>query len=380
VATVVAAFNLRIALAGVGPVVEDIRADTGLSSALAGLLTTVPILCMGALAVGGPPVIARIGITHTITACLVLIAGGTLARAAAPTGATLILATFPIGVGLALAGIALPPLVKENFPQRGGLVTGAYAASMTIAAALFSMTVIPISDALGGWREAFAASAIVAAVALPIWLVASRGARARIPVPAARAGNARLGVVLALLFGLQAVPFSSMLSWVAAIYRDAGWDPGDAALTTGLLLAFAVPSAIAIPGLSDGRDRRRWIAGTAALVAAGIAGVAFAPEAAPVLWLILFGVGNGALFPLVLTLPVDFGRSREEVARLAVWTLGGGYVISATGPVTVGALRDLSGGFELPMAIVAAFAAGAGVMALTVLPEPRHGDLPRTGE
>ena len=370
-ATLAAAFNLRIALVGIGPVIEDIRADTGVSSAVAGLLTTVPIVCMGLLAFTGPPVIDRLGIRRTIAGSLVLIGGGTLLRAAMPTGLTLILATFPIGVGLALAGVALPPLVKEHFPGRGGLVTGAYVASMTSAAALFSVLVVPVSDALGGWREAFAASALTAVIALPIWLIAGRDGRTGVPssLPG-RPGSARLGLVLALIFGLQAVPFSSMISWVAAIYRDAGWGPADAAVTTGLIMAFGIPSALAIPGFSDGRDRRLWIAGMAALVAVAVAGVGFAPETVPLVWLILFGIGNGALFPLVLTLPVDFGREPDEVARLAVWTLGGGYLISAIGPVTVGALRDLSGGFELPMAIVAAMAVGAGVMALTVLPEP----------
>jgi CP family cyanate transporter-like MFS transporter len=371
VATLAASFNLRIALVGVGPVIEDIRADVGVSSAVAGLLTTVPIVCMGVLAFAGPPVIRRLGVKRTIAVSLVLIGAGTLTRAVMPSGWSLILATFPIGVGLALAGVALPILVKENFPERGGLVTGAYVASMTLASALFSFTVVPVSDFLGGWREALAASALAAAIALPIWLVAGKGAREEtVPSAARTSDSVRLGIALALVFGLQAVPFSSMISWVAAIYRDAGWDPADAAITTGLIMLFGVPSAVAIPGLSDGRDRRLWIAGTAAFVAAGVLGVALAPEAAPLVWLVLFGLGNGALFPLVLTLPVDFGRAPAEVAELAVWTLGGGYLISAIGPVTVGALRDLSGGFVLPMTIVAAMAAGAGVFALTVLPPP----------
>jgi CP family cyanate transporter-like MFS transporter len=370
VATLVAAFNLRIALVGVGPVIEDIRADTGASSAVAGLLTALPILCMGVFAFTGPPLVGRFGARRLIAGCLVLIGAGTAVRAVMPSGLTLVIATLPIGVGLALAGVALPPVVKERFPGRGGLVTGAYVAAMTLGAAIFSFLVVPLSDALGGWREAFAASAVVAAVALPIWLLADRGgAGTQEPAGLGPPRGVGLLVLLGVVFGLQAIPFSSMISWVAAIYRDAGWDAGDAAVTTALITAIGVPAAALVPGLSDGRDRRRWIVGTAVLVAAGVLGVALAPTAAPVVWLALFGLGNGALFPLVLTLPVDLGHAPEEVARLSVWTLGLGYLMSAAGPVSVGALRDLSGGFELPMTIVAGTALVAAVLALA-LPRP----------
>ena len=370
VATLVAAFNLRIALVGIGPVIEDIRADTGASSAVAGLLTALPILCMGVFAFAGRPLVMRFDARRLIAGCLVLIGAGTVLRAVMPSGLTLILATLPIGVGIALAGVALPPVVKDRFPTRAGLVTGAYVASMTLGAAIFSFLVVPISDALGGWREAFAASAIVAAVALPIWLLADRGgAEAPVEPRLGPPSGAGLLLLLGLLFGFQAIPFSSMISWVAAIYRDAGWDAGDAAVTTGLILLIGVPAAALVPGLSDGRDRRLWIAGAAVLVAVGVLGVALAPTTAPLLWLALFGLGNGALFPLVLTLPVDFGHGPEEVARLSVWTLAIGYLLSAVGPVSVGALRDLTGGFELPMMLVAGTAVVAAVLALA-LPRP----------
>jgi CP family cyanate transporter-like MFS transporter len=369
-ATLVAAFNLRIALVGIGPVIEDIRADTGASSAVAGLLTALPILCMGVFAFAGRPLVVRFGARRLIAGCLVVIGAGTVLRAVMPSGLTLILATVPIGVGIALAGVALPPVVKDRFPTRAGLVTGAYVASMTLGAAIFSFLVVPLSDALGGWREAFAASAVTAAVAVPVWLLADRGgAEATAPPRLGAPPGMRLLLLLGLLFGLQAIPFSSMISWVAAIYRDAGWEAGHAAVTTGLILLIGVPAAAMVPGLSDGRDRRLWILGAALLAAAGVLGVALAPTAAPVVWLALFGLGNGAMFPLVLTLPVDFGHGPEEVARLSVWTLAIGYLLSALGPVSVGALRDLSGGFELPMTLVAGIAVGAGVLALA-LPRP----------
>ncbi|MEZ5120650.1 MAG: hypothetical protein R2736_03570 [Solirubrobacterales bacterium] len=44
-ALLLVALNLRLPLAGVGPVIDDLRATLGLSNAAAGLLTTLPVLC-----------------------------------------------------------------------------------------------------------------------------------------------------------------------------------------------------------------------------------------------------------------------------------------------------------------------------------------------
>jgi CP family cyanate transporter-like MFS transporter len=46
-AIVLVAVNLRAALASLPPLVHTIQADLGLSGAGAGLLTTLPVLCMG---------------------------------------------------------------------------------------------------------------------------------------------------------------------------------------------------------------------------------------------------------------------------------------------------------------------------------------------
>src|SRR4051794_3200879 len=53
-AIVAVALNQRPAVVSVAPVLGDLRADTGLSAAMAGLLTTGPVLCFGASAPAAP--------------------------------------------------------------------------------------------------------------------------------------------------------------------------------------------------------------------------------------------------------------------------------------------------------------------------------------
>ncbi|MFC6479186.1 hypothetical protein ACFQDN_25430 [Pseudomonas asuensis] len=47
VALILVSFNLRPILAAIGPLLDEIQHTTGLGSALAGLLTTLPVFAMG---------------------------------------------------------------------------------------------------------------------------------------------------------------------------------------------------------------------------------------------------------------------------------------------------------------------------------------------
>ena len=63
-------------------------------------------------------------------------------------------------------------------------------------------------------------------------------------------------------------------------------------------------------------------------------------------WALLLGAAIGPLFPLTMTLPLDAAERPAEVAALAGMMLGAGYTLSALSPLLLGAIRDLSGGFD----------------------------------
>src|SRR3954451_19940985 len=66
VAIVAVALNQRPAVVSVAPVLRDLRADTGLSAAMGGLLTAVPVLCFGAFAPFAPRLARRIGLETAV--------------------------------------------------------------------------------------------------------------------------------------------------------------------------------------------------------------------------------------------------------------------------------------------------------------------------
>ena len=382
VAVLIAALNLRLGIASPGPVIETIRADTGMSSGLAGVLITIPFACMSAFAFAGPPLIRRSSPYWVILLALLLIGGGTLARAVAPTPLLLIAATVPIGMGISLAGVALPVVVKDHFHLQSGAATAAYVSSFSIGVALVAASIEPLADAVGGWREAFAITAVPALIAAAVWAVAMRsvarsparvagGSGPPVAVPAGRRARLpdRVELTAAASFGLQSMCYAGLVGWIAALYVDAGWSERTAALATASLGLFVIPGSLLFARLSQGRDRRPWLAATVAVMAVGLLGIGLAPEAAPVLWLVAFGGGGGAALAIQLALPIDLRASADGVAELTAWMLGLGYLLSAISPTAVGILRDATGGFTVPITGLGVLALG-GLVAAYLLPPP----------
>ena len=73
VVVVAVAVNLRPAIAAVPPVLATIQADLGLSATQAGLLTALPVVCMGLFAPGGAALARRIGRERAVTFALALV-------------------------------------------------------------------------------------------------------------------------------------------------------------------------------------------------------------------------------------------------------------------------------------------------------------------
>src|SRR4051794_11878646 len=104
------AANLRPPITAVGPLVPVIRADTGLSAAGAGLLTTLPLLAFAAASPLASPAARRVGVERMLWLGLVLIGVGTLVRSAGSVGA-MFAGTAVLGVGIAAGNVLLPGIV-----------------------------------------------------------------------------------------------------------------------------------------------------------------------------------------------------------------------------------------------------------------------------
>jgi CP family cyanate transporter-like MFS transporter len=375
------ALNLRPAISSVPPVLETIRQDLGLGRAFLGLLTTIPVLCMSIFALVAPKISGRIGAERAVLWAVVLIGAAVAGRLAAGQPGVLFGTTLLAGVGIAVAQSILPAVVKGWFPDRAALVTGLYTVGITGGLALAALATVPIERTLGGfWPGALAAWSLLAAVAAVFWLPLTSRAqsvprpegaheRTRLPWRSGRAWS------VALFFGAESCLFFSSLTWVAPLYVDRGLDEGHAGLLLAVFALVRVPSAFLFPALADRTgDRRPWLALTLILATFGFCAAGLVPLAAPLVWVVVLGLGVGGLFPLALTLPLDYSANAEEAGRLTAMTFFVGYVVAAVGPVAVGALRDATGGYAVPFVALAALGVGMLVASLRFRPHsaPRH--------
>jgi CP family cyanate transporter-like MFS transporter len=90
---------------------------------------------------------------------------------------------------------------------------------------------------------------------------------------------------------------------------------------------------------------------------------------------VVLGLGIGGLFPLALTLPLDYSADADEAGRLTAMTFFLGYVVAAVGPVAVGALRDATGGYAVPFVALATLSLGMLAVSPRFRP-PTHGSPP----
>lgn len=339
------AVNLRLGLASVGPVLNEVRTDLGLSGAQAALLTAVPVVCFGALSPSAPALARRLGIEPVLVLVLTAIAAGLLLRVVA--GPSVLFTGTVIAAGaMAIANVLLPALIKRDFAERSGTMMGVYTMALSGSAAVAAGSTVPLEDFVGqGWRGALGAWAVPAVVALLAWLPFSR-AHSK-PPSSLRGGRSLLRDPLAwqvtVFFGLQSLCFYTMLSWLPSIYRDAGYGSAAAGFVLSGAAFVQIPVSLLLPRVATkAADQRVHAAACTLFTAAGLAGVLVAPTSAPWLWALALGIGQGGSFAIGLSLFVLRTGTSTDTARLSAMAQTVGYLIAACGPLLFGAVHDLT--------------------------------------
>jgi MFS transporter, CP family, cyanate transporter len=338
----------------IGPLVGDIQAELGMSHGVAGLLSTIPVLCMGFLAPLGPVLAGSVGPRLGTAICVAFIAVFGVLRALLPDSLTVLIATIGVGIGMAVVGPILPSIVRQRLPNHPAAGTGAYVAGLVLGATATAIAAVPLAQAFGGWRAAFTIVSGIAFVSLAAWLVLmprdrqfQRSAPQRPRIPWRRPSAWLLGAI----FGSQSILFYGGITWLASIYTERGWGPVEAGGLVALFTGIGLVPTLAVPAIADRiGTRRSQLAGAAVLSVVGAVVVAATPGEPPGSLLTLgavalMGLGIGAYFPLALTLPVDVASDPADAASISALMLLVGYLAAAAAPVALGFVRDTVGDF-----------------------------------
>ena len=351
-AVVLTALNLRTAVTSVGPLLSEVQDGIGLSSALAGVLTTLPVVCFALVGWYAPALAARLGEHRAVTGALVLMTVGLLGRALVSSPAPFLALSAVALLGGAVGNVLLPSLVKRHFPDRIGAMTAVYTTALAIGLTGAAAGAVPLAAAAGegGWRFGLGAWALLSALAVVPWLwhLSERGGSGSLGGRSgARMLRSRTGWALAVFFGAQSLHAYVSFGWFALFFQEQGpFSPAHAGFLLAVVTGLSIPVSAAVPALAARRPSQRplvlvlascyVVAYTGMLTATDVAG--------GVVWAALVGIGSGS-FPLALTMIALRTRTADATASLSAFAQSVGYVLAGGGPLLVGVLHGRSGGW-----------------------------------
>ncbi len=220
VAVLLVALNLRGPIVAVAPVVDAIRTDLGVSSAVAGLLTSLPVLMFALASTPASWLTGRIGPERAMLVGLAVLGVGTVLRSVDGV-VTALLGTAMIGAGITVGNVVVPVVIGRDFPHRSGGLLGLYVATMNVGSMITLSVTVPIADGVG-WRWALTLWLLVSAASAVVWAVATRGRR---PGTRAEPGDdgagpptspwrRPVGWQMLLAFGAQAFSYYGLTAWL----------------------------------------------------------------------------------------------------------------------------------------------------------------------
>lgn len=378
--------NMRAPITTVAPLLGEITTDLGISRASAGLLTSLPVLFFAFAAPLSASLGRRIGPGHAVLIGVFLIAAGAIGRVLGGS-AVLFIGTAVIGLGITIANILVPVVIKRDFGSHASRVTGYFVATMAIGAALTTGLAVPLSDWLG-WRVALGSIALLLPVAALGWWQhvtrheqrPGREAAGRRHGPPSQHEPAQatadtgsdayvwrlpIAWAITLAMGTQSALFYTMAAWLPTLLIDrAGLSPAVAGTAHSIFQLTAIPTALTVAALCRMRPSQGWIG---ALNAVGwicfLLGLLVLPSLWPV-WAVLGGLVQGAGFTYVLTLIVLRSEDEHVVRALASMSQLLGYAIAAAGPFIAGWLAQATGTWTATGAFLVALAVILGLASL----------------
>jgi MFS transporter, CP family, cyanate transporter len=373
IALFIASLNLRPAITTIAPLLGNIKAELGMSAAVASLLTSIPVLCMGIFPLIAVKVSGKWGIERIIGLSLLVIGVGTVIRLFTHSVTLLLITALIAGVGIAVIGPLLSGFIKLHFPKRVPSMIAVYTVALTLGAAMSTALSIPLQETFQSWQGSLALWAIMAFIAAIIWWLfvnlqlkksahtESGGMKSKLPWGSGKSW------LITLSFGLVSMLFYSFTAWLPQIIQGMGYSKSYAANALTLFVAIQIPVSLVLPiVLKTFPSRRFWLVIGSLFVLLGLILLVFNVE--PWLASTFIGIGIGGLFSLGLLLPIEATGSHHEAAAWSAKAQSVGYLIGALGPIMLGWIHDATNSFTsaviamiiiIPLMIIVQIAATA---------------------
>lgn len=361
-AIIMSALTLRAAVTAFSPLAEQIGDDIGYGTAIVGVFGMLPTAMFGVAGLVTPFAVRRFGLERTVLLAMLLAGFGSLARVfSSGTGELLALSGVAL-LGMGIGNVVIPPLVKRYFADRLASISSLYIVMVQLSTVIPAFVAVPLAEA-HGWRISMGVWALVGFAAAVPWLVVLRDRRGRdkadttalpseTPTATGKVWRSPVAWGMAGMFGMTSLTTYAMFTWLPTILADAG---ASAAFGGNMVALFALIGLIPALGAPTVVSRMRnpfpVVVACMVLFVIAFAGLLIAPMGAPLLWVVLLGLGPST-FPMALTLINLRTRTPQGSAALSGFTQGVGYVVACVGPLLFGILHTATGGWLAPFGLL----------------------------
>ncbi|WP_412057637.1 CynX/NimT family MFS transporter [Bartonella sp. DGB2] len=359
------AFNLRPVFSSFSVLLPAISQDLGLSATQAGLLTTVPVLCLGCFAPLAPYFGQRFGVEKVLAGALALLAVGLLVRASGSLP-WLYGGTIASGAAIALSNVLLPNLVKRDFPHHMGVMTSFYTMALCGGAALAMGLTAPLQAILGdSWHLALAFWALPVVAVLALWVPQLKSQHHTIRGHKYRVRGLwkdPLAWQVTFFMGMQSSLAYCVFGWLVPILRERGVDDSVSGMLISISIFIQAGSCMITPLLAGRRAQQSGLNFIlCALAVGGLFGFLFAPLDTLWVWVVIQGLGQGGLIAAAMMMIVLRSRDAPTSAHLSGMAQTVGYCLAAFGPLLVGVVHDWTGSFAACGFVFLGFGSAAGI-------------------
>ena len=362
-------FSFGLTVAAMAPLVPAICSDLEISyGAMGVVLGAWPfVYILSALPCG--MLLDRIGPRKALFVAAAIMALSGFLRCFSDTYLIMILAVAVFGLGGPLISIGAPKLIAFLFEGKDrGLAMGIYITGpglgAVVALSITNSFLLPIFDY--SWRSVIGAYALFTISSGCIWLLLSSNQLGRLVESTMQAASTGpIGETFRNLASIRSVQIVLAMSvgifffnhglnnWLPEIIRSKGLSFAEAGYWAAIPTTVSIISALLIPRLATS-DKRVLVMGLL-IVCAGMA--TFLLHTAPGLQLAfglcLQGLARGAMMTVALLMLVEIPNVGPKRAGAA----GGLFFTAAeiggvTGPLVIGLLHDLSGGFSISLTML----------------------------
>lgn len=357
---ILVATNLRAPITSVGPVVNQISSELNLNGTLTGLVSTTPLVSFAVFSMLAPKIERRFGIERVLFVALLFLTVGIVIRSLGSTF-SLFFGTVFIGIGIAHGNVLLPSMVKRYFPDKLGMMTGAYSVAMTTFGALASGISLPVSKIGGmGWQGALAIWVVLSLVTACVWFPQVR-TKTTVDLSISKEESTKLmhsslAWAISLFMGIQSLVFYTLAAWLPAILSDKGIKAESAGLILTVLQLFIIPATFFVPVLTT-KVKKQYllvIIGVGSIIA-GVIGI-IVSDSVVINYIAAALIGNGGGFCFSLSMMFFSLRtsSPHQASELSGMAQAIGYLLAACGPLMFGMLHDLTNSWLSPLFILLA--------------------------